>query len=119
MARVGAAMRTAILTAVSRTSSALPMMMIVGDENANRLTGLEGDDALEGQGGHDTLIGGDGDDVLEGQDGNDTLNGGLGADDLEGGDGNDTASYEDSGSAVLYLWRAGPAQPVRPMATAP
>ena len=54
-----------------------------GNNNANRLSGLGGDDGLWGSGG---------DDVLEG---------GAGADRLNGGIGNDTATYESSDAGVL------------------
>ncbi len=39
---------------------------LVGDGNANRLSGVEGNDTLNGMGGIDYLVGGAGDDVLTG-----------------------------------------------------
>ncbi|MCP4996882.1 MAG: hypothetical protein GY934_24365, partial [Gammaproteobacteria bacterium] len=45
---------------------------LYGDEQANLLSGLAGDDALLGNGGDDTLTGGTGDDTLEGGMGSDT-----------------------------------------------
>ena len=39
---------------------------LVGDGNANRLSGVEGNDTLNGMGGIDYLVGGAGDDVLAG-----------------------------------------------------
>jgi len=71
---------------------------LVGDNDANVLSGLAGNDTLEGRAGDDTLDGGAGNDTLWGNDGNDTLKGGddndtlvgdLGNDLLEGGEGSD------------------------------
>ena len=88
--------------------------LLMGDRNANRLYGRDGDDDLYGRGGNDYLMGGAGNDTLHGGsgndglygnagadrlyggDGDDTLEGGSGADRLNGGDGSDTASYSDS-----------------------
>ncbi len=53
------------------------------------LRGLRGDDKLLGGGGNDTLSGGDGDDKLVGSSGNDKLDGGKGFDILLGGTGDD------------------------------
>ncbi|PHO03711.1 hypothetical protein CSC82_12745 [Rhodobacteraceae bacterium 4F10] len=61
----------------------------VGNDNANRIGGLDGDDLIVGQAGEDTLLGEFGDDTLEGGDGNDSLEGGEGNDLLEGGFGSD------------------------------
>ena len=58
--------------------------IIFGDQFANRLEGLAGDDALNGRGGDDVVIGGEGNDILVGGAGNDSLFGGDG-DDLIGG----------------------------------
>ncbi|UYZ76029.1 putative Ig domain-containing protein [Moraxella bovis] len=57
---------------------------IVGDDKANTMNGLTGDDVLSGGRGNDTLIGGFG---------HDTLIGGLDNDLLIGGYGNDTYLY--------------------------
>lgn len=63
---------------------------LTGDDKANKLLGLNGNDTLSGLGGDDTLSGGLG---------NDTLDGGTGGDGMKGGAGNDTYyvdSYLDS-----------------------
>ncbi|HXC60589.1 MAG TPA: cadherin domain-containing protein [Steroidobacteraceae bacterium] len=49
---------------------------VVGDGNANTLSGGAGDDVISGAVGNDSLSGGDGDDTLEGGAGGDTLDGG-------------------------------------------
>ena len=64
--------------------------VLEGDDTANVLTGLAGDDELAGNGGDDTLSGGDGDDELNGGLGDDTLEGGAGADELDGGAAEDS-----------------------------
>jgi Ca2+-binding RTX toxin-like protein len=53
---------------------------LVGDSNANRLTGQGGNDILWGRGGIDQLEGGDGDDRLVGGTGADVMAGGAGSD---------------------------------------
>lgn len=58
--------------------------LLVGDDEANTLLGLGGNDTIEGKGGNDSLFGNDGDDTLNGGDGNDSL---------QGGDGTDTAKF--------------------------
>lgn len=63
--------------------------VLVGDEFANNLKGLDGNDTIRGGLGDDTLFGGAGQDVLRGDGGNDSLQGGTGADELRGGEGND------------------------------
>jgi Ca2+-binding RTX toxin-like protein len=45
---------------------------LTGDGNANRLSGLAGDDELRGLGGNDVVTGGAGDDSIDGGDGTDT-----------------------------------------------
>lgn len=62
---------------------------IRGDGQANRLVGLDGDDALYGDTGDDSLEGGAGTDLLMGYDGADTLQGGDDNDGVYGEDGND------------------------------
>jgi len=62
---------------------------LIGDDQANRLTCLGGDDYAVGLGGNDVLVGGAGIDRLFGDDGNDTLVGGDGIDQLFGGNGSD------------------------------
>ena len=64
---------------------------ITGDDAANTLEGMQGNDSLNGGLGNDTLMGGDGDDALIG---------GAGPDSLAGGEGRDTASYQDSTSPL-------------------
>ncbi|MEF8699739.1 MAG: VCBS domain-containing protein [Candidatus Accumulibacter sp. UW20] len=100
---------------------------LTGDNAANLLNGLAGNDTISGGVGADTLQGGDGNDtlygnqdndqlfggngddwihggqgidLLEGGAGNDTLAGGLGNDTLTGGDGLDTADYSASSDAL-------------------
>lgn len=63
----------------------------IGNEAANTLDGVRGDDKLAGGAGDDTLIGGVGDDVLEG---------GIGNDILDGASGTDVASYAGAASGV-------------------
>lgn len=71
---------------------------VTGNPEANRISGLAGDDCLTGAEGDDVLSGGDGDDRLDGgpgkdvargDAGNDRLTGGTGLDRLEGGPGRD------------------------------
>lgn len=71
---------------------------IVGDDNANMLTGTDADERIAALGGNDTVSAGGGndyveagagDDSVEGGAGNDELRGEAGADRLSGGDGND------------------------------
>ncbi|WP_427158233.1 calcium-binding protein [Aliinostoc sp. HNIBRCY26] len=65
------------------------------------LNGLGGNDWLFGGDGNDTLNGGDGDDILLGENGDDHLVGGRGNDSLDGGDGNDRLDGGD-GSDRLF-----------------
>jgi Ca2+-binding RTX toxin-like protein len=65
---------------------------LIGDDIANELRGLDGDDYLNG---------GDGIDSLYGDTDNDTLRGDEGADTLDGGDGSDTATYQFSQAGVV------------------
>lgn len=58
---------------------------ILGDGNANRLYGMDGNDAISGGGGADTIDGGAGADVI---------NGGAGVDVLTGGAGSDTFVFD-------------------------
>lgn len=76
---------------------------IAGNQRANVLEGLDGDDELYGRQGDDTLIGGDGEDDLYGDNGQDTLIGGFGNDDLWGGKGGDVFVFTDgSGNDIIY-----------------
>jgi len=62
---------------------------IVGNDAANALWGMGGDDSLAGNGRSDALFGDAGDDTLNGGDGGDRLDSGAGSDAVNGGDGND------------------------------
>lgn len=73
---------------------------LIGDAQANVLTGSGGDDTLQGGDANDTLYGGDGADTLNGDAGVDRLEGGLGDDQLHGGDDKDTL-LGDAGSDTL------------------
>jgi VCBS repeat-containing protein len=64
--------------------------VLYGNDNANLIDGLGGNDSIQGRAGDDTLIGGSGNDNLNGGQGNDSLSGGDGTDYLYGGEGNDT-----------------------------
>lgn len=76
---------------------------IAGNQRANVLEGLNGDDELYGRQGDDTLIGGDGEDDLYGDNGQDTLIGGSGNDDLWGGKSGDVFVFTDgSGNDIIY-----------------
>ncbi|MDO8416814.1 MAG: Ig-like domain-containing protein, partial [Agitococcus sp.] len=69
--------------------------VLYGNDNANLIDGLGGDDEIQGRVGDDTLIGGSGNDELYGEQGNDSLSGGLESDNLYGGDGNDVLNGND------------------------
>jgi len=68
---------------------------LVGNSDANTLTGGLGNDTLRGEEGADTLEGGVGFDLLDGGTGNDSMSGGANADNLFGGDGDDTLEGGD------------------------
>ncbi|MDJ0517960.1 MAG: calcium-binding protein [Trichodesmium sp. MO_231.B1] len=80
---------------------------IGGDDNANILMGMGGDDTLEGFGGNDTIDGGNGSDSLSGGNGDDYLVGGINYDPvdqndtLDGGDGNDTLYGGDRNDSLV------------------
>ncbi|RME67533.1 MAG: hypothetical protein D6782_02480, partial [Alphaproteobacteria bacterium] len=78
---------------------------VKGDNTGSRLdfsaTALDGIAAIDGGGGHDTIIGTAFDDVIIGGRGNDTLDGGAGDDRIEGGPGRDTAVF--SGDRADYF----------------
>jgi peptidylprolyl isomerase len=65
----------------------------LGTEEKDQITGSSGDDQLIGGDGDDTLNGGDGDDSLQGGAGSDLIYGGLGNDYLIGGSGSDHFVY--------------------------
>ncbi|MDQ2067265.1 calcium-binding protein [Xinfangfangia sp. CPCC 101601] len=54
--------------------------VLLGDETANQIDGLTGNDRILGRGGDDVLLGGAGNDTLQGDDGNDVYYGQAGAD---------------------------------------
>lgn len=68
---------------------------LYGNDSANRISALSGDDFVSARGGNDTVFGGDGDDRIDGGSGNDKLYGNdemyldLGVDTINGGSGND------------------------------
>jgi Ca2+-binding RTX toxin-like protein len=64
-----------------------------GNNLFNEITGLAGDDTLNGMGGADVLYGGLGSDALNGGDGDDILLGGAGADTLSSGSGGDVYRF--------------------------
>lgn len=66
--------------------------VIVGDDSANDLDGLGGNDTISGLGGNDRLVGGAGNDILDG---------GTGQDQLRGGEGNDIYFVDDSGDFAI------------------
>lgn len=68
--------------------------VLIGDDLANVIEGLGGNDGLGGAGGGDTLLGGAGDDFLSG---------GAGGDILNGGDGSDWADYQFGGAVVAQF----------------
>ena len=78
-----------------------------GSEDSDTLYGGAGDDTLDGRAGDDTLDGGDGNDMLDGGAGNDTLDGGDGNDTLDGGDGNDTLNPGANDDRDLIRGSAG------------
>ena len=72
--------------------------VITGNDEANNLFGLGGNDVIDGGAGDDVIGGGDGDDtitggadddLLDGGDGMDVLDGGVGDDQVHGGAGDD------------------------------
>lgn len=72
-----------------------------GDDQANILSGLNGNDSLHGAAGADTLLGGRGEDLLWGGAGSDVLVGGQGADTLIGGLGVDTFAFRGAGHSTI------------------
>ncbi len=72
-----------------------------GDDNANRVFGLGGNDTLYGFAGDDVLVGGKGEDNLYGGEGEDNLSGGEDADSLDGGT-HDDALDGGEGTDSLY-----------------
>jgi Ca2+-binding RTX toxin-like protein len=90
--------RTATITILNDDTSARARQVadgidLMGDQQANRLTGTRGDDRLVGRGGDDILLGRSGNDRLIGGRGNDILIGGNGENVLTGGPGRDTFRF--------------------------
>jgi Ca2+-binding RTX toxin-like protein len=74
--------------------------VVLGNEQANYIEGLGGDDSLYGGAGNDELVSGSGNDLLHGNTGNDKLSGGEGNDIMFGGDGDD---YLYGGNGIDFL----------------
>ena len=73
---------------------------IISGSGADTLTGTDGINFIQGNGGNDSIYGGGGDDELWGNNGNDLLEGGLGNDTLLGHAGDDTLRGE-AGNDIL------------------
>ena len=73
---------------------------LFGEDNAEQINALSGQDTVDGGGGNDTIVGGDGDDRLTSLAGDDSLIGGNGNDILHSGAGSDTL-LGDNGNDVL------------------
>ena len=82
---------------------------LVGDGEANELSGFDGNDTLQGGGGNDTLLGGPGDDSLEGGAGDDQIWAGAGNNTIDGGAGRDMLRYLDAAAGVTASLAAGTA----------
>ena len=81
---------------------------IIGDEQANEITGLGGDDLVLGGTGDDVIDGGDGDDHLIGNQGDDVYRAGGGSDQLTGNAGDDTYVFgATDGSNTVTGFKAG------------
>jgi Ca2+-binding RTX toxin-like protein len=65
--------------------------VLEGDDQANRIWGLDGNNVIRGGGGNDDLHGGNG---------SDTFYGGAGADSIDGGGGVDYVRYDDATTGV-------------------
>ncbi len=75
---------------------------VIGNGQANTITGTKGADSIWGGAGNDVLTGAAGDDKLYGDAGNDKLTGGDGKDTLNGGAGNDTLSGGAGADVFVY-----------------
>ena len=75
-----------------------------GNNSANAVFGLAGNDTLNGNGGNDLLVGGLGNDIVNGGAGNDTVywTAGDGRDVIDGGTGTDTVKIVGASSAETY-----------------
>lgn len=89
------------LTGIENVNGSAYNDILRGDDNANKLTGGNGDDSLIGDGEADRLEGQEGDDSLYGGSGDDLLLGGDGADYLDGGAGRDMVSYLGASQGAL------------------
>ena len=86
--------------------------VLIGNNDANKISGGVGDDVIRGGGGwldylygnegDDTVIGEDGNDIIRGGDGDDLLQGGLGDDNLGGDAGADTIEGGGGTDRVVY-----------------
>ncbi|NJM60121.1 MAG: calcium-binding protein [Oscillatoriales cyanobacterium RU_3_3] len=82
---------------------------IFGNRGADRLFGQEGADTIRGGSGSDELAGGIGNDSLAGDRGGDWLRGGAGDDELQGGPGDDVligGSGRGCSTPSCSLWNA-------------
>ncbi len=75
---------------------------IIGNEAANFVSGLNGDDDISGGAGNDDLNGNVGSDTVKGDDGDDTVRGGQGADLVYGGPGADGHVNGNLGDDTVY-----------------
>ncbi|MBJ7252615.1 MAG: Hint domain-containing protein, partial [Acetobacteraceae bacterium] len=76
-------------------------------DDADTLSGGDGNDMLAGGNGSDNMFGGNDADTLDGGAGNDSLNGGDDADTLDGGAGDDTLTGGDGSDFVSYANATG------------
>jgi Ca2+-binding RTX toxin-like protein len=74
---------------------------IGGYESADAISGGDGRDDLHGQDGDDTLMGDAGNDILHGEAGDDSLDGGAGDDVLSGYEGDDTLDGGDGNDSLI------------------
>ena len=74
---------------------------LLGTDDADSLTGGDGDDTIDGRFGSDRLYGGSGNDQIDGNYGADFVFGETGADTLSGGGGHDTVSGGEGDDLAL------------------
>lgn len=72
-------------------------------DDADSLSGGEGDDTIHGGLGDDTIDGGDDSDSIDGRTGDDTIEGGAGSDTIQGGAGDDVIYGDTSRGSNLGL----------------
>ncbi len=75
---------------------------LIGDDEINLFSGLEGNDTISGGGGDDWLFGKKGADILDGGAGHDVVVGGHDFDIISGGDGDDWL-YGGGGQDLIYF----------------